>query len=106
MEIRSHGSTDFNVGQYRRTVTNMLWINRVLFVCYLPYLASLLTILAIELSDTTRFVLHFSATVIYLNSSLNPILYCWKIKELRERYCPFAMFARAAQLLIISCAVS
>ena len=62
----------------------MLWINRVLFVCYLPYLASLLTILAIELSDTTRFVLHFSATVIYLNSSLNPILYCWKIKELRE----------------------
>ena len=73
-QMNLHGSTDFNVGQYRRTVNNMLWINGVLFVCYLPYLATLLTILAIGLSDTTRFVLHFSATVIYLNASLNPIL--------------------------------
>ena len=83
-QMNWNGSTDFNVGQYRRTVNNMLWINGVLFLCYLPYLASLLTILVIGLSDTTRFVLHFSATVIYFNSSLNPILYCWKIKELRE----------------------
>ena len=83
-QMNSNGSTAFNVGQYRRTVNNMLWINGFLFVCYLPYLASLLTILAIGLSDTTRFVLHFSASVIFLNSSLNPILYCWKIKELRE----------------------
>ena len=83
-QMNWNGSTDFNVGQYRRTVNNMVWINGVLFVCYLPYLASLLAILAIGLSDATRFVLHFSATVIYFNSSLNPILYCWKIKELRE----------------------
>ena len=83
-QMNSNGSTAFNIGQYRRTVNNMLWINGFLFVCYLPYLASLLTILAIGLSDTTRFLLHFSASVIFLNSSLNPILYCWKIKELRE----------------------
>ena len=82
--MNSNGSNNFNVGRYRRTVNNMLWINGVLFVCYLPYLASLLTMPAIGLSDATRFLLHLSASVIFLNSSLNPILYCWKIKELRE----------------------
>ena len=26
----------------------------------------------------------FGAVFIYLNSSLNPLLYCWKIKEVRQ----------------------
>ena len=76
---------EFNVIQYKKTVNNMLWINGLLLVCYLPYLSSLLAILAIGLNNSTRFVLHFSAIAIYLNSSLNPILYCWKINELREK---------------------
>jgi len=53
-------------------------------VYYLPYLASLLTILATGLSYTARFVLHFNASAIFFNSSLSPILYYWKIKEIRE----------------------
>jgi len=76
---------NFNVGQYRKTVNNMLWINGVFLGCYLPLLVSLFAILVTGLSNFTRFALHFSAIVTYLNSSLNPILYCWKIKELREK---------------------
>ena len=30
-------------------------------------------------------IFHVSAlTVVYFNSSLNPIFYCWKIREVRE----------------------
>ena len=27
---------------------------------------------------------NFAATIVYLNSSLNPFLYCWKIREVRQ----------------------
>ena len=26
----------------------------------------------------------YTITLVYLNSSLNPILYCWKVEEVRE----------------------
>ena len=78
-------STDFNVAQYNKTVNNMLWIYGFLLLCYVPYLSSLFTIIAMGLNNSTRFVLHFSAIAIYFNSSLNPVLYCWKIKELKEK---------------------
>ena len=74
----------FNIVQYKKTLNNMLWINGLLLVCYMPYLSSLLAILSTGLNNYTRFALHFSAIVVYFNSFLNPFLYCWKIKELKE----------------------
>ena len=75
----------FNLVQYKKTLNNMLWINGLLFVCYMPYLSSLLVILSTGLNNYTRFALHFSAIITYFNSFLNPVLYCWKIKELKEQ---------------------
>ncbi len=80
---------DFNVAQYKKTVNDMLWINGLFLVCYFPYLASMLAVLAMGLNNSTRFALHLSALAVYFNSSLNPILYCWKIKELREKVMAF-----------------
>ena len=39
-DVNSNGSTAFNVGQSRRTVNNMLWINGVLFcvICHILHL--------------------------------------------------------------------
>ncbi|XP_078357232.1 adenosine receptor A3-like [Oculina patagonica] len=81
----SEPAVGFNVVQYKKTVNNMLWINGLLLVCYMPYFLSLLAILSMGLNNSTRFALQFSAIAIYLNSVLNPVLYCWKIKELREK---------------------
>lgn len=75
----------FNVAQYKKTVNNMLWINGLFLLCYLPHLSSLLAALAMGLNNFARFALHFSAIAIYVNSSFNPVMYCWKIKELREK---------------------
>ncbi len=78
-------AVDFNVAQYKKTVNNMLWINGLLLVCYLPNLSSLLAILAMGLNDSTRFALQLSALAVFCNSFLNLFLYCWKIKEIREK---------------------
>ena len=76
---------DFNLVQYKKTVNNMLWIYGFFLVCYMPYLSSLFAIFAKGLNNSTRFALHLSAIATYVNSCLNPILYCWKIKELKEK---------------------
>jgi len=79
------GPNDFNLVQYKKTVNNMLWIYGFFLACYMPYLSSLFAIFAKGLNNSTRFALHFSAIATYVNSCLNPILYCWKIKELKEK---------------------
>ncbi|XP_078357014.1 melanocortin receptor 5-like [Oculina patagonica] len=84
-QVNSSWSTDLNVVQYKKTVNNMLWIYGLLLVCYIPHFTSLLAVLAMGLNNSTRFALHFGVITVYVNSSLNPILYCWKINEIKEK---------------------
>ena len=76
-----------NVSRYRRTVFTALWMQSALVFCYFPYM--LLAPFArpeIEkrLSSTVYFLLYLTITLLFFNSTLNPILYCWKIKEVRR----------------------
>ncbi|XP_078342962.1 melanocortin receptor 4-like [Oculina patagonica] len=57
------GGIPLNIARYKKTVSSIAWVQLALVVCYVPFAAVIL---------------------VYLNSSLNPILYCWKIKEVRQ----------------------
>ena len=67
-----------NIARYRKTVSTALQL--ILVVCYLP--ATLVAPLVIQgaargqLSSTTFLAYSFALTLVYFNSSLNPILYC------------------------------
>ena len=74
-----------NTVRYRKAVYSVLWLQLVLAVCYLPY--SVVTVLssdASELTSSTFLPWQLSVTLVYLNSSLNPFLYCWKIAEVKQ----------------------
>ena len=76
----------FDITRYRKTVSTALWLQLALVVCYFPHM--LLAPFAypeIEktLSSALYFPLFFTITLMFFNSTLNPILYCWKIKEVR-----------------------
>ena len=68
----------------KKTVNNMLWIYGFLLVCYMPHLTSLLVILVTGFSNSSRFTFHFSGIAVFVNSSLSPILYCWKMIEIKQ----------------------
>ena len=70
--------------RYRKTVINALWVQVVLVVCYLPHgvVEALLSLNGVS-SDLFK-ARGIDASFVFLNSSLNPILYCWKIKEVRQ----------------------
>ena len=77
-----------NMAPYRKTVSGALWLQLALVVCYLPYVAvAPLAIQKIrsESFSSTFYLLHqLTITLIYFNSSLNLLLYYWKISNVRQ----------------------
>ena len=78
------GEMPLNITRYRKTVSRALWIQMTLVVCYLPY--GITTIFVLK-GLRTRFLdlaWELTLSLFMLNSTLNPLLYCWKIKEIRQ----------------------
>ena len=74
-----------NIARYRNTVSSALWVQLTLVVCYLPYgIVMVLSTQKIPVTALSFLATEFSATLVFLNSSLNPILYCWKIREVKQ----------------------
>ena len=80
-----NGIPQLNLSRYKRTVSTALWVFAALMICYLPFGLGLIG-RTIESEITERVVITacFGVTLVYLNSSLNPLLYCWKIREVRH----------------------
>ena len=73
-----------NIARYRKTVSSALWVQLTLVVCYLPHGVVQALLTQRGFSNSVLIARGFTATLVFLNSSLNPILYCWKIKEVRQ----------------------
>ena len=73
-----------NIARYRKAVYSALWVQVTMIVCYLPIsiVAALTPQKGISLSVYRAW--QFSVSLVYLNSSLNPLLYVWKIREVRQ----------------------
>ena len=76
------GQIPLNIARYKKTVSSIAWVQLALLGCYLPFsFWGMLTLFGgINQPEAFFYVLSF----LYLNSSLNPILYCWRIREVRE----------------------
>ena len=77
-------SAPLNIAQFKKTVSSIAWVQLALVVCYVPF--AVVAIIA-NISGWTRIsslLWVFAASLVYLNSSLNPILYFWKIREVRQ----------------------
>ena len=75
-----------NIARYRKAVYSALWVQFTLFSCYLPFgiTQALTDLKSVRFSSSVYLAKTFSFTFVFLNSALNPLLYCWKIKEVRQ----------------------
>ena len=77
-------AASLNFEKYKKTVLSAPWVHITLVFCNLPY-AVVTTVKTIRGNTPSLFVVEaFAATLVFLNSSLNPVLYCWKMKEVRQ----------------------
>ena len=74
-----------NTVRYRKAVSGAIWVQLMLTVCYIPYVVwAIFALKQKELSSSIVVSKYITLTLAFLNSSLNPILYCWKMKEVRQ----------------------
>ena len=79
------GGIPSNIARYKKSVSTIAWVQLALVVCYLPFIIFFMLGYSVERHGVGEVLAwYFSVTLVYFNSSLNPILYCWKIKEVRQ----------------------
>ena len=89
-QIHSHNvqqptqTNQLNNTQYKKAVSTVIWLQLMLVACYLPDGVMIALRAKSGLSVPIYHVRIYTGTLIYLNSSLNPILYCWKLHEVKQ----------------------
>ena len=99
VQHRNSQTNPLNIVRYRKAVNGSLSVQLVLLVCYSP-LAVVEIPVVTNKAPSSSYLLAWvtTGTLVFFNSSLNPILYCWKINEVRQAvkqiirqafYCPW-----------------
>ena len=73
-----------NIARYRKAVYSALWVQGTLGICYIPYNIAVFLTPRRGMPLSIYLARNFTVSMVFLNSSLNPLLYCWKIREVRQ----------------------
>ena len=77
-----HPSVDFT--KYKRSVFTIFYILVVYYIAYLPTSISLLLFLVSRNGEIKLQFSDMSMVLMFLSSSLNPLLYLWRMKDVRN----------------------
>lgn len=79
------GRTSLNIARYRKTVESIWWVQVAFILCYVPFgVGTTLRIHGGLSGSVMEIARNFVVTLTYFNSSLNPFLYCYKMREVRR----------------------
>ena len=67
-----------------KSTVGIFYVYLVFLICYLPYLICKTVLQIYGPSIVLKKLYLYSLTFVYLNSSLNPVIYCWKMKHIRH----------------------
>ena len=74
-----------SVQRKRKSAMASLYVYLVFIVCYLPNICVLIIIANISEPTIDLQHLHFyTLTLVFLNSTFNPLIYCWKMKRIQH----------------------
>ena len=79
------GEVPLNIARYRKTVTTAIWVLVALLACFLPYCIVLVIFTSHGSSPLLDIIWELTVTLVYLNASLNPILYCWRMRHIKQQ---------------------
>ena len=83
--VQQPNQTDqLNIARYKKAVATAIWLQLTLVACYLPHGVAAAFVISGGLSTSVYNAWYYTVTLVFLNSSLNPILYCWKMEEVRQ----------------------
>lgn len=73
-----------NMKKFWKFVVNFSYVYIIMIMCFFPYAVTLLIRGLIGITKEYKVALNVTSTIIFVNSSLNPLVYCWRITEIRR----------------------
>ena len=83
-QLQQANHQEMELLRQKKSAFNALFVYVVFIVCYLPYFC----VMILDKNDSSRSSLLIAHRVtvflVFLNSSLNPLVYCWRYREIRQ----------------------
>ena len=75
-----------NIARYKRSVTSAISVQLALFTCCTPFfvVGAMFLICGGMSAKKFEIAIEITSTFLYFNSALNPFLYCWRIRSVRQ----------------------
>ena len=77
-----------NASRLRKSAVSSFYVNFVFLVCYLPFYCSLIRKFfkseAFVNGQIWQELFSLSRTLMFMNSCLNPVIYCWRMRDIRH----------------------
>ena len=87
-QIHSHSQMNYQrakeVLREKKSAINCLFVYVIFLACYVPYLCCIILLIVDNLRVSFLVSYHASLFLVLLNSSINPLVYCWRYREIRE----------------------
>ena len=72
-----------NTRRMRKSAYTTIYVYLLFLLCYLPNISALWFV-GSSRSSIAKVVKSYTVTLLFLNSSLNPLIYCWKMRDIRQ----------------------
>lgn len=84
-QVSQDGEMVVNDVKQRKTATSTFYVFILFFFRYLPNYCSFVAYVSLCRPNATLKLFYlYSCSLLYLNSSLNPVIYCWKMIQVRR----------------------
>ncbi|XP_078344055.1 adenosine receptor A2b-like [Oculina patagonica] len=81
---RNFGQPAINLAKYKKSVISILYIVLLFSFCFLPYLVCMWVYLTLGYNLQIAIASLVSAILVFSSSSLNPVLYVWRMNDIRN----------------------
>ncbi|XP_068739743.1 melanocyte-stimulating hormone receptor-like [Montipora capricornis] len=78
------GANALNELKCRKSAVTVVYVYGLLLTFYIPLFATVLAENMIGHARSVKIAYDFSTTAVFINSLWNPVVYCWRIREIRQ----------------------
>ena len=83
-QLQQQNSQAMELSREKKSAFNALYFYVSFVVCYLPHFSSGILLITDSAQSSVRLAIHATLVFVLLNSSLNPVVYCWRYREIRK----------------------
>ena len=83
-KLQIQAQSSFHMAHYRKSLNSMFLIFCLFLITYLPFLCVLAVLTVVGFDRLVVLVLDITSLITMINSSLNPVVYCWRVRDLKR----------------------